>query len=123
MSDRMLKAALRYAGFGWSVLPIHAVRKGVCSCGANACENQGKHPRTRHGVKEATTDKRTIRKWWEMWPSANVGIATGKRSNIVVLDIDPRHGGQKSLKGLKQQKGAIPPCPVANTGGGGKHLI
>ena len=34
----------------------------------------------------------------EVWPSANVGILTGRRSNLVVLDVDPRHGGDLAFQ-------------------------
>lgn len=86
------EAALRYASIGWPVFPLHWVRDGHCSCGVATCTgNAGKHPLTAHGFKDATTDPKQIAKWWERWPSANVGIATG--SGLLVLDIDPKNGG------------------------------
>jgi hypothetical protein len=120
---RLLKAALRYARSGWPVLPVHSAKSGRCSCRNSGCTSAGKHPRNKHGVKDATTDRQTIRKWWGMWPDANVGVATGKESGILVLDIDSRHDGPRSLKRLSAKEGPIPLCPVANTGGGGQHLV
>jgi hypothetical protein len=76
-----------------------------------------------HGVKEATTDKETVRRWWTQRPDANVGIATGVVSGIVVLDVDPRHGGDRSLAGFECQHGLLPKTVVAITGGGGRHLF
>ena len=38
--------------------------------------------------------------WWDNTPSANIGIACGKRSGIVVLDVDKDHGGYDSLTEL-----------------------
>jgi putative DNA primase/helicase len=67
----------------------------------NACERAGKHPITQHGVNDATTDRNRIRNWWAESPDANIGIAAGSESGIIVLDIDPRNGGYKSLKRLK----------------------
>ena len=55
-----LDAALRYATLGIPVFPLWHVRNGQCGCGDPACENQGKHPETRHGVKDATTDPEII---------------------------------------------------------------
>ena len=42
----------------------------------------GKHPRTRHGVRDITTDLEQITIWWRQWPNANVGIATGQPSGL-----------------------------------------
>lgn len=117
-----LDAALAYAARGWPVLPLHSVRDRRCTCArSDRCESAGKHPLNPHGVAEAATDAATIRKWWTRWPFANVGIATGQKS-FVVLDIDPRHGGDMSLQDLEAQHGRIPQTPESLTGGGGRHL-
>lgn len=82
----------------------------------------GKHPLTVNGLKDATTDSTWIRDWWEKHPQANIGILTGARSGIVVLDIDPRDGGEKSLRNLEEKYGPLPDGPRVHTGGGGVHL-
>src|SRR6202162_4741148 len=86
----MLDWALRYAARGWHVFPVYEpTSPGVCSCPkGNACERVGKHPRTPHGLSEATVDRSTITEWWTRWPNANIGVATGKISGIIVLDQD-----------------------------------
>jgi Bifunctional DNA primase/polymerase, N-terminal/Protein of unknown function (DUF3987) len=84
----LLDAALGYARRGWHVFPIHWPTDGECSCGKPDCENQGKHPLTANGFKDATTDPKVIGEWWSKWPSANIGLATGAVSGIVVVDID-----------------------------------
>jgi hypothetical protein len=58
-----------------------------------------------------------------MWPDANVAIATGMESGIFVLDIDPRHGGDKSLEMLENQYGSLPATLKSKTGNGGWHLF
>ena len=81
--------ALRYATAGWYVIPLHSpVPNAGCSCGKADCKSIGKHPRTRRGLKDATIDEQTIRQWWRTWPDANVGIVTGARSGLLVIDID-----------------------------------
>ena len=71
--------ALKYATNGWRVVPMHAIQEGHCTCQQGArCKNPGKHPMTLHGVKDATIDENTIKKWWSDNPNANIGIATGK---------------------------------------------
>ncbi len=120
-NDR-LEAALAYARHGWRVLPIQSAEDGICSCGRKSCDSPAKHPRTARGLKDATTDERRIRAWWRKWPNANVGIATGAKSGLVVLDADARHGGEESLLELKSRFGPLPDTVQALTGGGGRHL-
>jgi putative DNA primase/helicase len=116
--------ALRYAARGLHVVPLHTIDAGRCSCndGSN-CSRPGKHPITRHGVKDATTKRSQIRNWWKASPDANIGIATGSESGIIVLDIDPRNGGDRNLKRLKKRLGPLPDTVTASTGGGGQHLL
>lgn len=117
----LLKSALRYAKRGWPVLPLHSTKHDRCLCGNRGCQNAGKHPLTKHGVKDATTDKATIRAWWRKWPTANIGIATGAPSGTVVVDVDPRHDGNLSFRRLIEQHGPLSACPKVITGGGGRH--
>jgi hypothetical protein len=48
----------------------------------------GKHPPTRRGHKEATTDPARILQWWSRWPDANIGILTGRRSGLIPSRIE-----------------------------------
>src|SRR4051812_45892559 len=54
--NNRLAAALRYARRGWYVHPVHSIKGGNCTCGNPKCKSPGKHPRTPHGVKDATRD-------------------------------------------------------------------
>jgi KaiC/GvpD/RAD55 family RecA-like ATPase len=71
----------------------------------------------------ATHEQNMAVGWWDTDPEANIAIATGKRSGIVVVDVDPDHGGYESLTELIVQHGKLPNTPVARTGGGGEHLF
>lgn len=83
-SSSRQKQASRYARCGWSVVPMHAIKGGMCSCPkGDACERAGKHPSTQHGVNDATTERDQIKHWWTASPNANVGIATGRKSGII----------------------------------------
>jgi hypothetical protein len=118
-----LTAALEYAARGWLVFPVHTPVNGGCSCGDPTCDHVGKHPRTEHGFLDATRDVERIRDWWEKkYPSANIGIATGTASGIVVLDVDPRNGGEASLEELEKKIGPLPRTVAVLTGGGGMHF-
>ncbi len=99
------KAALLYAKMGLPVIPL-----------------AGKIPhKDTHGYKDGTTDEQTIKKWWKRWPNSNVGIVTGKRSRIAVLDIDKKNDGYESLQELEEKHGGLPSTLVVNSGGGGRH--
>ena len=99
----MLRAALTYAATGWHVFP---------------CRYRAKEPLTTHGFQDATTEAGTIRAWWQRWPQANIGLATGRGSGVVVLDVDPRHGGDDALLYLP----SFPATVECLTGGGGRHI-
>jgi len=119
----LLETALKIATENqWAIFPIHSVNpeQKLCSCGDPDCTNPGKHPRTPNGLMDATTDPRQIREWWGRWENANIGLPTG-RNYIVVLDIDPRHGGDRSLESLKTV-GEFPNTYTVETGGGGQHI-
>jgi hypothetical protein len=122
--NRRLKSALAYAEVGFYVFPLYEACEGRCSCrNANRCKHPGKHPRTRHGVKDASTDPDCIERWWKKWPGANVAIATGSNSGILVIDIDPKHGGSESFRQLVQELGPLPDTTEAKTGGDGQHFL
>lgn len=103
---------------GWPVVPVHNIADGRCSCrGRSAGCKPGKHPRTQHGIKQGTCNLRTIWDWWCDWPEANVGVVVGGESGILVIDVDPRNGG--NLKRAQELIGTLPPAPTVRTGGGG----
>jgi hypothetical protein len=121
-SDLPVAAALGYARGGWAVLPCHEPRSDGCSCGTSGCASPGKHPRTPHGLHDASARKEVITGWWRRWPQANVAVRTGAVSGLVVVDVDPPHGGHDSLDALIAEHGPLPPTLTVGTGGGGRHL-
>lgn len=119
--DKRQDAALWYAAEGWPVFPCYSTEGPRCTCGKAGCSSPGKHPLTAHGVKEATTDPETIENWWAQWPNANVAIATGSQS-FLVLDVDGEEG-ERTLTALEEQLGPLPETVMARTGGGGRHIL
>jgi hypothetical protein len=101
-------AALQYRRYHWSVIPIRAYEKRPLIKWQE------------YQQRLATEDE--IKAWYQRWPEANIGIVTGAVSGLVVLDIDPGHGGQQSLAQWEQTHDPLPMSVEASTGGGGRHL-
>jgi len=117
------QAALIYASkLEWLVLPLHSILDGKCTCSNVSCSSPGKHPRTQNGVKDASKDLRIITDWWQKWPDANIGIATGRESRFFVLDVDGQDGAD-SLYQLVSIHGRLPDTVESLTGSGGRHIL
>lgn len=104
LAGETLEFALKYAELGWPVLPVN-----------------GKKPTLKAWPVNASTVPSHIRHWFKN--RRNIGIATGSGSGIVVIDVDPRNGGDLSLEQLEKELGPLPKTTTANTGGGGKHFL
>jgi len=150
--NKMMAIALRYAELGWPVFPAHTptgdtarpcsclrvtcpqigehpCHKNTCKdsgkhqCHQSVCASAGKHPRTKNGVHDASTDGVEIRRWWEIWEDANIGVATGREAGFFALDVDPRKGGAESLASLESKYAKLPETRIADSGGGGAHYL
>ena len=103
-----LEAALGYLARGWSVVPA---------------AERGKRPIVRwQTYQDGHPSEAQVRRWFERWPAANVSVVTGAVSGIVVLDVDPKHGGEESLTRLALHNAGLPETVEATTGGGGRHV-
>lgn len=123
VSSDLATAALEYAARGWLVIPLHSPIRQGCSCGRRDCTRQAKHPRTPHGLKNASREAATIRGWWKRWPTANIGILTGQPSGLFVVDVDGE-AGRASVADLEGQGLTLPATLTVTTGrvDGGAHL-
>ena len=72
----MLEAALKYYDLGFSVIPIWEGQKSP-----SKLKEWGPYQTKR-------ADKNQITQWWTKWPNANIGIVTGKISNLFIADLD-----------------------------------
>lgn len=117
------RAAIWYTQQGFPVFPLHSVQEGRCSCGNRQCSSPGKHPRTKRGLNDATTDETAIRAWWSQLPNANIGLPTGEPSGFFAVDIDPRNGGDESIERLLAKHGRYPETAEQITGRGGRHIL
>ena len=101
-----LDMARNYADMKWQSFP---------------CLPRDKKPMVRW-VEVATTETNMLNGWWDE-SNANIGIACGKRSGIVVVDVDADHGGYDTLIELQDRYGKLPETPTSLTGSGGEHLF
>jgi hypothetical protein len=107
-ADRLGEWALAYAHRGIPVLPL-----------------SGKLPRIPkraggRGVHDATTDPDQIRRWWQHWPQANIGLRCGIRFDV--LDVDGQEGRHTLQQFLAQHAWQPIGGPRVRTGSGGWHL-
>src|SRR6267378_1397361 len=98
-----LITVLGYARKGWPVFPVHTENGVGCSCRQADCDRPGKHPRTRNGLLDASTDETQIGAWSQKHPGCNWGVTPGPRSGFFVMDIDP--GGEQALTAWESQYG------------------
>lgn len=101
-------AAIGYATLGWPVFP---------------CRPAAKQPLTLHGFKDATTDIAIITRWWQRWPEANIGVATGAPGPDV-LDVDVKDGraGMELFDRARRAGLLRGAAAIVRTPSGGIHL-
>lgn len=97
-------AAIALAAKGFKVFPIQAGAKFP--------------PLIKDWPTLATSDEATIQSWWTQWPEANIGIHT---AGLLVVDVDPKKGGDESLKQLEKDH-VLAETLTTITPTGGRHL-
>jgi hypothetical protein len=104
-------AALYFASHGWRVFPVEPQRKAP--------------PLTARGCLDASDDPGQVRAWWKANPDANLAVAAGAGSGILVLDFDVRGGkpGLHTLEQLEERFGSLHGTLIQKTPSGGLHLI
>src|SRR5215469_12392534 len=114
-------AAQLYQGMGYAVLGL-------------AVGDKKPHELFEHGVDWATQDPRVIPWMWSSHKLAGVGVATGSRSQLIVIDLDVKHGIDGIAEFTRWWLGddwgsrafvmgqAFPGAPVAVTPSDGRHI-
>ena len=106
-SNQYLCTALWHASQGRHVFPVAVDEKA---------------PITAHGLLDATIDPEQIAQWWAEYPAANIGLAC-RKSGLLVIDIDPDHGGDATFAALERELGALPRTVHQRSGSGGAHIV
>lgn len=106
--NRILEHALKYAALGLAVFP---------------CKERGKSPKFPGWQDNATTDPEAIKTIWTRNPQFNIAIATGSKSNgLIVVDVDNHDvNGADSLREWESKNGKLPETATVLTGSGGVH--
>ena len=104
--------ALSYAGQGWKVFPLLP---------------KDKKPATPQGFKNASNDPEQVEAWWDKNPNYNIGIATGRESGLLVIDLDVDEdkglNGYDTLREWQREHKELPETWQSITGRGGYHLF
>ncbi len=108
-ADDIGSYAIEYGTTNWPVFPL-----------------RGKVPAIPggRGVLDATTDIKVIASWWgRRYAGCNIGARVPEA--MIVIDVDPRHGGHDSLAALEAKHGTLPGTltTISGRGDGGRHLF
>ncbi len=120
MTAALLRAGLGYIERGWPVFVLGRSKRPVANCPACRDADSG-HDRagcaclTCHGFYAATTSPARLAAMLAAVPGGLLAIRTGLAAGLLVVDIDPRNGGQLD-------KALMAPTATVATGGGGWHL-
>ena len=112
-----------YWNAGFKIFPLHSTTKGICDCGDQECKALYKHPRVANWQHTPHWSESQI-DVMEMTGQFKTGFGV-LCEGYLIIDIDPRNGGDKSYKQLVKDTG-IDFIDVAgfsvDTGGGGQHI-
>jgi Bifunctional DNA primase/polymerase, N-terminal len=139
LADILLAAAVELAEHHWRVIPLHGKvpaipsahpaykNTGCCTPLPPADPLRGRCKggcgKLGHGLYDATDDVATVRTLWSgPYRGCNIGALVPE--SMLLIDIDPRHGGDTSWAGLLRHYGPFPEClrTISGRGDGGVHL-
>jgi Bifunctional DNA primase/polymerase, N-terminal len=103
-----MEYAHKYSTLGWAVFPL--------------AQGQKVPMKGTDGFKSASAFEAQIAAWGTLHPCANIGIATGKASGIIVIDMDPRSGSGATVVRLARQGKIFNETVEATSPREGRHL-
>lgn len=105
MTNELLEMAIRLSARGMSVIPLKGDKRPYIASWKE--------------YQEKRASQAEIKEWWAKWPSANIGIITGKISNITVVDFDIERKNGAIVK--QADRSFFPATTIVQTGSGGFH--
>ncbi|MEV6891393.1 bifunctional DNA primase/polymerase [Kribbella sp. NPDC051137] len=126
----LLTAALQAADRGWPVFVLGRSKRPVANC--EPCRQASSDGAARHdpatcghltchGFYAASTDPARVAAIVAAVPRGQLAVRTGAVSGLLVVDVDPAHGGDHSLSDLLAER-LVPRTLHVHTGSGGLHL-
>ena len=109
-----------------SVIRLHGIVDGRCTCGRRGCRSPGKHPDVGPSWKRfrrGRADLALVRRWFTQKPYANVGMVAGEISAILVLDADGEAGVTELERRGYPRPGRLGVVPVVFTSTFGTPVI
>lgn len=116
--------ARKYLEAGLRIIPLYPMHGGKCTCENPNCTAGGKHPLRSNWTSQRIIDTATLYDVWQDVYKCN-GLGFALDSDHLIIDVDPRNGGEASLKQLQADLGIdlFDHCSaIAKTGGGGYHF-
>ena len=111
--------ALQYLNKGLSVIPLKSPAMVNPDLPEKEFIRQCKIPLVPwKPFQERRPTEQEVSDWFDKWPSANIGIVTGKISNLVVFDLDSDNGVQYA-----EDEGGFPDTPKVRTGRGYHYYL
>ncbi len=104
-SPTVLQAAIQYAKAGFRIVPIRA---------------GSKRPAILNWPERASSEPSVIEQWSAENILAACGVMTGEASGLIIVDVDPRNGGDEHIERILASL-PVKAAAVTITGGGGKH--
>ena len=100
----MLGYALTYARHGWPLFPVRPTKDPYVS------------------QYQDSMDRGQLEAWWMTYPDALIGHRPAE--DEMILDVDPRHGGDTTLRALVTEYGPFAPTwsHRSGRGDGGGHI-
>jgi hypothetical protein len=126
LPDILRAAAVELAAHHWKVFPLRgkvplipnphpkgSPERAMCK---GECGQPG------HGIYDATDDVAVVSLLWTHFPASNIGGRIPE--SMLMIDVDPRHGGLKAWAALEKRYGRFPVCHMTLSGreDGGFHL-
>lgn len=116
--ETLLETAVRYTEERhWDVFAgtwLEAV-DGVhrCSCGVAKCPAPGAHPTRSDWAAQATGSATTVRRMWQMWPTASILIPTGHAFDTISV---PETAGFLALARMERMELTLGPVTLSPAG-------
>jgi putative DNA primase/helicase len=113
--------AIDYAEYGWHIIQVYGLRSDLtCYCRkSKGCKSPGKHPIANKWPDVATSDLEKVKSF--DWTNMNIGIVTGRISDLYVIDQDLKNDGPDNLAEWEAEHVQLFPNFIVHTGGGGLH--